>query len=256
MKLLCMFMIAVMSYAFAPKAEAKGWFLSKDNRQKRKAKRSVKQAKRAEKACGKGKARKCARLKRKSAANKYAGETGDFRGARKMKSASRKMRRAKKACRKGKGRKCDRLYRKSLYKTCLSQGGSRKDCRTAKTQMRKDQRSFRKGFSDTSYRPGSGNQVINGGQQGYAPQAYQQQQQQQQQQYVDPYDSGSYDSKGFNVQYAPTAADLARGQQGGGGYGRNNTYGTQQRSPASAISPFDSEGGGSYQLKQQHYQDY
>lgn len=117
-------------------------------RKERAAKRAGKQKKRADKACAKGKARKCERLNRKAAANEYAAQTGDFKGKRQMKRRDRKLRKAKKACRKGKQKKCDRLTRKAAKHDCLLKGGDRKGCRQAKRRMRKDQRAYRQGFSD------------------------------------------------------------------------------------------------------------
>lgn len=116
--------------------------------------RATKQAAKAEKACEKGKARKCERLKRKAAANQYAAETGDFKGKRQMKRRDRKLRRADKACRKGKQKKCDRLVRQAAKHDCLLNGNSRKDCRAQKRETRKAQRAYRKGFSDVEVTSG------------------------------------------------------------------------------------------------------
>lgn len=132
----------------------KATFGNKDAKKEVAQHKATKQAAKAEKACAKGKARKCERLKRKAAANQYAAETGDFKGKRQMKRRDRKLRRAKKACRKGKQKKCDRLTRKAAKHDCLLNGNSRKDCRKQKRRDRKAQRAYRKGFSDENVTAG------------------------------------------------------------------------------------------------------
>lgn len=149
---LCAGVMSVTPNAHAVKlgTRIKAAFGNKDAKVEVKQHRADKHAKKAEKACAKGKHRKCERHKRKAASNQYAADTGDFKGARQMKRRDRKFRRAKKACRKGKRKKCDRLSRNAEFKNCLLNGGSRKECRIARRQARKDQRGFRKGFTDVN----------------------------------------------------------------------------------------------------------
>lgn len=166
--LLSISLLVFMGAIFTPDAHAvklgtriKAAFGNKDAKKEVAEHRAEKQEAKAKKACEKGKARKCERLTRKAAANRYAAETGDFKGKRQMKRRDRKLRRAKKACRKGKQRKCDRLTRKAAKHDCLLNGNSRKHCRQQKRRDRKAQRAYRKGFSDVNVTEGLMNNLNN-----------------------------------------------------------------------------------------------